>query len=403
MRLLPVLVVLFALLAGCSDKPSTFDWPEPQAPDDPALDRADLDLDPLAGGFDRPVAALPVPDGSGRTLVVQQDGRVIAIEAGAPAATPWLDIHDQVGTCHHEQGLLGLAFSPAFATDSRFYVTYTDKPCEKTEEKPERKGDVRLSRFTALPGVETVDPTTEEVLLTIQQPFRNHNGGHLIFGPDGHLYMGVGDGGGHGDPGGNGQDRKTLLGSILRLDVSAPTGYAMPSDNPFIGDDDGRDEIYVYGLRNPWRFSFDTATGDLWIADVGQNDVEEVDRLRNGEQAGANLGWSLYEGTDRFGTGTAPDDLVFPVAEYRHGGGNCSVTGGPFLRDTPLPGLEGTYLFSDFCSGHLWAVHPEDDHRVESLGVTGLQVTGFGTDAEGNVLLLHWAGDVHRLVARDIT
>jgi glucose/arabinose dehydrogenase len=388
-RVVTTAALLVVVLAGCFG--SKFQWPSPEPPGQSVSFRDDLNLTLFADGLDRPLLLLPEGDG-GPLLVVEQSGRIWGLEGGQKSATPFLDISDRVGTCHFEQGLLGAAFPPDYATSRRVYVAYTDKPCEKSGGK-DWKGDLRLSRFKV--GA-TADAATEETLLKISEPYRNHNGGNVAFGPDGYLYLGVGDGGDHGDPHGNGQNPKTLLGTILRLDVSGPSGYTIPPDNPFKGSSVGRDEVYIYGVRNPWRFDFNWTTGDLWIADVGQDKYEEVNHLRAGSIAGANLGWSLFEGNHRFRSGPAPPNLVYPVAEYDHDEGRCSITGGPFLESTPIPGLSGAYLYADFCSGRMWALRA--GASTQALMDTGLQVTGFGTDRDGNIFLTHWDGSVHQLV-----
>lgn len=384
MRPLAWTLLAAVLAAGCSN---SIDWPDPADPGDAVPLRGDVDLEPAADGFERPLEVLAHP-ADGRLLVVDQMGVVRATDSEL-----FLDLSDSVGTCHLEQGLLGLAFSPTFDADRRVYAAYTTLPCEK-KILGEEKGDLRLSRF-AVPGWKA-DRGSEQKLLQIDEPYRNHNGGHLLFGPDGMLYLGVGDGGDAGDPDRNGQDPTTLLGSILRLDVSGD-GAAAPPDNPFAQSDAGAGEVYVYGLRNPWRFDFDAA-GGLWIADVGQNRFEEIDHLPAGAIAGANLGWSLYEGHEGYRDGEPDREPVFPVATYGRDAG-CSVTGGLAVDQARTPDLpqdlDGAYLYSDFCSGMLWAVHANG--TVHKLMQTGLQVTGFGEDADGNVYLTHWGGSVHRL------
>lgn len=385
-----MLILLF--LAGCNH---IIDWPDPQDPGELVPIRDDLSLATVATGFDAPVLVLPWPTDPDRLLVVEQPGRVRFIDGNGPGQT-YLDISDRVGTCHFEQGMLGMAFSPDFATDGRFYVTYTDKPCEKVPFIKEHKGDLHVARFTTDPSATSVDASMESTVLEITQPFRNHNGGNLLFGVDGMLYVSVGDGGDGGDPNGNGQNRDTVLGSILRIDVGGDS-YTIPADNPFA---DGKaPEVYVYGLRNPWRFTFDNATGDMWIADVGEARFEEVNHLPAGQISGANLGWNRFEGNERHKGRSDGEGMVFPVAQYEHEEGRCSVSGGPFLRNTTLPGLDARYLFADWCSGRLWAIGGPDEYPLEALMDTGLQVTGFGRGAAGEVYLLHWAGSVHELVA----
>lgn len=344
----------------------------------------------VMAGFTLPAGGVAAPGGG--LLILEQGGRVWRVVDGERQV--WLDLSDRVGTCHQEQGLLGLALD-AGSRDDRVYVAYTDLPCTG-----DRKGDLVLARLPA-----SRDPQGLEVLLRVSQPYRNHNGGQLLFGPDGFLYVGVGDGGDHGDPHRNGQDRRTLLGKVLRLDVSGPHAYAIPDDNPFVGQASSRGEIWLYGLRNPWRFDIDHATGDLWLADVGQNSWEEVNHLPLDAQAGANLGWSLFEGDKRFRSGSRPPDLVFPAAQYRNPTDGCAVIGGPFLRGAHYGDLDATYLFADFCSGRLWGLREvEGGYDLLSLMDTGLMVTGFAVDGAGAVYLTHWNGSLHRLtIAADAT
>ncbi|MGB0651564.1 MAG: PQQ-dependent sugar dehydrogenase [Thermoplasmatota archaeon] len=399
MRVWPLLLCLLVTataLAGCSDR---FEWPDVAEPGAVDSFRDDLALVDLADGLTKPVQVLPLPgDDAGRLAVVEQQGTVQALAAVGTPEGLLLDLRDRTAICHLEQGLLSIAFDPA--QPRRLYAAYTGLPCDDPGEG--RIGDLHISRFPYDPTTRTADAAAEEVLLTVGQPFRNHNGGHLLFGPDGHLYIGVGDGGDHDDPHENGQDLTTLLGALLRIDVSGPlgSGYRIPLDNPFTTDAGARDEIWAYGLRNPWRMAFDPATGDLWIADVGQNRYEEVNHLPAGSGAGANLGWDLYEGNSRH-EGSATPDVVWPVAQYPHKDGQCSISGGPVVRGGHYPGLDGAYLFADFCTGRLWAAHLQGDGQatIEPLMDTGLQVTGFGQDADGRVYLTHWGGAVRQLVA----
>jgi glucose/arabinose dehydrogenase len=315
-----------------------------------------------------------------------------------------LDITDRVGSAGSEQGLLGFALHPEFqGLNLRAFAHYTD-----------RGGDTVLSEFsvTDFPRPARFDPATERVLLRVEQPFTNHNGGPLAFGPDGHLWFGLGDGGSGGDPLGNGQNRDALLGKVLRLDVDAePEGeaaYAVPADNPFADATGGAPEVFLIGLRNPWRFSFDRATGALWIADVGQNALEEIHRVDPATEAGANLGWNVMEGTSCYAVaGCSSDGLVLPVAEYGRDLG-CSVTGGYVYRGAAIEGLAGWYLFSDYCSGRLFGIRsdapipaagePAPQPRV--LLRTGANVSAFGEDAAGELFLADiGSGAIYRIVA----
>ncbi len=282
-----------------------------------------------------------------------------------------------------EEGLLGLAFSPNFQSDGRVYVYYTAGDPRRTV----------LSRFQVVGGA--MDMASETVLLEVRQPSGLHNGGQVAFGPDGYLYVALGDGGARGDPQGNGQDLSTLLGYILRLDDSG-SGYAVPPDNPFVGTADARPEIYAYGLRNPWRFSFDRATGQLWAADVAESGSEEVDRI----VAGGNYGWNIMEGIECFEppSGCSTDGLRLPRAAYGHGAtGNCAVIGGYVYRGPSMPEVNGWYVYGDFCSGRIWAVNTADDSPPVLLAETGHPITSFGELPDGELLVLTFANAVYRL------
>ncbi len=351
-----------------------------------------LRLETVASDLGDALYVTSAPGDDGRLYVVQQSGQVQILENGTPLAEPFVDVSDRI-VSGGEQGLLGLAFHPEYAQNGRFYLNYTDTGGTTKVVEMER-----ATADTAADG--------ERVLLEIEQPFANHNGGEVIFGPDGLLYVGVGDGGSGGDPEGNGQDTDTLLGSILRIDVDTRTGglpYGIPPGNPF-ADGGGAPEIFVYGARNPWRFSFDPAQGDLWIGDVGQDDLEEVDYLPAGEQAGANLGWNAFEGTAEFAGADAidgPAPPTPPVYEYGRDDG-CSITGGEVSRGESVPAIDGRYLFSDFCSGTVWSMRAGPDPgdvRVEmDLGPDLGQVTSFGRDGDGAIYVIA-AGTLYRFVA----
>jgi glucose/arabinose dehydrogenase len=318
--------------------------------------------------------------------------RVFPDDPGATDAPVFLDIRDRVNDGGNEEGLLGLAFHPEFAANGRFFVDYTASNPRRTviaELRVDGGDPVRA------------DPASEAVILDVGQPYANHNGGQIAFGPDGFLYIALGDGGSGGDPQGNGQNRGSLLGSILRIDVDAPAlgrAYGIPPDNPFVGNDRGyREEIFAYGLRNPWRFSFDPETGELWAGDVGQNRIEEIDLVRRGE----NYGWNIMEGSSCYEPSSGCDrtGLSLPVAEYSHDLG-ISVTGGYVYRGAAVPGLEGQYLYADFGSGRIWALSagtPEDAQAGEILR-TNLSIASFGVDAAGEVLLCAFDGKIYRLV-----
>lgn len=324
--------------------------------------------------------------GDGRLFVVQQPGVIRIIQNGQLLPQPFLDIRRRVDSQGSERGLLGLAFDPSYAANGRFYVDYTGAG-----------GTTHVSRFLVSSDPNQADPTSEQVLLEIPQPYANHNGGQVVFGPDGYLYIGAGDGGSAGDPLGNGQNLNTLLGKILRIDVSPDHGYAIPPDNPFVGKANARPEIWAYGLRNPWRFAFDPATGDLYIADVGQSRWEEVDFQSAGSKGGQNYGWSIREGFHEY-KGTA-SGLTDPVVEYSHQYG-CAITGGKVVRTPDLPGWAGVYLYGDYCSGRVWGLRrqPDGTWMSQQLFGTGLSITTFGQDSAGRVYLLDHSGGVYQLV-----
>ena len=340
----------------------------------------------VADGFDAPLLLTHAGDGSGRMFVVEKAGRVRVIDNGVVIAEAFLDIRDRVRAGGSEQGLLSLAFAPDFAASGRAYVLYTDDT---------GVGDLVLSRFTRGAGADALDPSSERVLLRVAQPFTNHNGGHLAFGPDGLLYLSFGDGGGAGDPQGSAQRTDVLLGKLLRIDVAGDGSYAVPSDNPF------GNEIWALGLRNPWRFSFDRANGDILIGDVGQNDWEEIDYLSAGETAGQNFGWKRMEGFDCFAAASCDENgLKPPVAAYGHGDGDCSVTGGYVYRGRRHPALAGVYLHGDFCSGRIRALRRAVDGTWSGavLLASGLGIASFGEDEDGEIHIVDLPGGaIYRL------
>jgi len=312
---------------------------------------------------------------------------------GRLRAQPFLDIRGQV-TAGGEQGLLGLAFAPDYKTSGRFYVYFTDRSQDQRVVEYERAG-------------ERADAGSARLVLRMADDEGNHNGGPLVFGPDRLLYIGTGDGGGGGDEHGergNAQNLGSLLGKLLRIDPAAADGrpYSVPSDNPFVGRDGARGEIYSYGLRNPWRFSFDRRTGDLSIGDVGQNEVEEIDFVRRGKGRGANFGWRPFEGRSRYAPGESAPGHVPPVITRTHGDGWCSITGGVVVRDPNLPALRGRYVFGDFCVGRILSARLEAG-RARSVRNTPLKVdslSSFGEDARGRVYAVSLGGSVFRLVSR---
>jgi glucose/arabinose dehydrogenase len=331
-------------------------------------------------------------DGTGRLFILEQTGRIRIVRDGELASSPYLDITDRVGSSANEQGLLGLAFHPNYADNGLFYVNYTD-----------RQGDTVIARFSVSADPDRGDPASETTVLTIPQPAGNHNGGHLAFGPDGYLYIGTGDGGGAGDQYGNGQNGGTLLGAMLRLDVDAAQPYAIPSGNPFIGDPAVRDEIWAIGLRNPWRYSFDRLTGDLYIADVGQNQYEEVNYHAAAAPGGRNYGWPIMEARYCFpkDRDCAQTGLVQPVAEYDHAQG-CSVTGGYVYRGQAFPALTGIYFYGDYCSGRIWGLAPDRAGGWQAVELTqaDARLSSFGEDEAGELYLLDMGdGELLRLTA----
>ena len=352
-----------------------------------------LALSRVVSGLQRPLWVGGAGDGSGRLFVLEQAGTIRVIRDGRLVSRPYLDIRDGVSS-GGERGLLGLAFAPTFARDGRFFVDATDPD-----------GNTFVAEFRAPdPAADTADPESERVILRIAQPFPNHNGGGIIARPDGTLWIGTGDGGSAGDPRGNGQRRTTLLGKLLRIDPRAAGNapYTVPPDNPFVGRTDARGEIWAYGLRNPWRFSFDRATGDLWIGDVGQDRWEEVDLVRAGSAGGRNFGWNVMEGRHCYAPspGCRTDGLTLPVAEYDHGQG-CAITGGFVYRGAAIPALAGTYLYADSCSGRIWGLEAAADvPQSRLLASTGASIVSFGEDDAGELFVTDIAGGaVSRLVA----
>lgn len=364
-------LVLTLLLAGClTSSPGATEVPDVATPEPGPL--RGVALERVMGGFSSPV--LVTHDGNA-TYVVEQCGTVKRLVGNA--SSPWLDIKARV-SCGGERGLLGLAFPSDYVSKGRYYVSYTNSA-----------GNSVLSRFVG---------DQEEIILTVTQPASNHNGGHLAFGPDGMLYYGLGDGGLARDAFRQAQNPATLLGSILRLDVSAATGYTVPADNPFVADPTGADEVWSYGLRNPWRFSFDSATGDLWIADVGQDAWEEVDFQPAASKGGTNYGWPVWEGTHEHEPGLALDH-EFPVAEYANAGGDCSITGGHVYHG-PLADLEGKYILGDYCSGIIRAVFKDNGTwAIHDILQSGLRISSFGTDAAGHLYVVDHQGAIHRFTA----
>jgi len=337
----------------------------------------------VADGFSRPLDLQNA--GDGRLFVVEQPGRIWIVENNTRRPDPFLDVQALVNDNDNEQGLLGLAFSPDFQDSGLFFVNYTDEA-----------GDSVVARFSVDDDPNRADSDSRREILRIEQPYTNHNGGGIAFGPDGYLYIATGDGGSRDDPLGNGQRLDTLLGKILRIDVATTDPYAIPADNPFL--DNARPEIWAYGLRNPWRFAFDRLRGDLYIADVGQNTWEEIDFWQTQSPSGVNYGWNIREGMHAF-TGQEVPGLTDPIAEYDHSQG-CSVTGGVVVRDPALPAWQGVYLYGDYCTGTIWGLLLNRE-GVWLNGVlfheTVFTISAFGEAANGAVYLVDHKGAIFRL------
>jgi glucose/arabinose dehydrogenase len=410
---LPVILVASLALGACSQPtPSNTAVPQPSGslssspsaspigtvsatPSSKPGDPDHLRLEPFARGLDRPINLTNAGDGSGRLFANEQDGviRVIGSD-GSVRAQPFLDIRSLV-LSGGERGLLGLAFHPGFPEQPRIFVDYTRVP----------DGATVIAEFRAT--ADRADPASQRVLLLIPQPFANHNGGQLAFGPDGYLYIGMGDGGSGGDPFGNGQNARALLGKILRIDVDSPAAsgkaYAIPRDNPFasggIRPGAGAPEVWAYGLRNPWRFSFDAANGALYIGDVGQGSWEEIDRQPAGSRGGENYGWNAMEGDHCYRSGCDPGRYVRPIAEYGHDQG-CAVIGGYVYRGSQQPNLRGVYVFSDNCSGILWTLQADAGRLAPKVVLdSGESISSFGVGENGEIYVADLGGGISRLVA----
>ena len=382
--LLPAIV-----LAGCGGSYSSS--PTPTPPPGPAT----FDLIPLASGFSNPLDMQQPKDNSGRLFVVEQNGHIQIIQSDSTrAASTFLDVSTRNGfTSGGETGLLGLAFHPMYAQNRRFFVNYTRTISGQLQSV--------IAEFTASASDPNfTDANTENILFTVNQPFSNHNGGGLAFGKDRFLYIGLGDGGSAGDPNCNGQNITVLLGKMLRIDVDSPPAaglnYAIPSTNPFLGQA-ARGEIWLYGLRNPFRFSFDSANGNLWIGDVGQNAFEEIDMLTP-QQAGSNMGWNRREGTHPFSMACTQtgNSLTDPVLDYDRSQGDETVIGGHVYHGTKMPALSGTYVFGDFASGRLWSLQPSGQTFARSNVTTtsGGDLAAIGEDQAGELYVVRYSSGV---------
>jgi glucose/arabinose dehydrogenase len=335
-------------------------------------------LTKVVEGFRRPTFVTNAGDGSKRLFVLEKSGVIRAVSDAKVSAAPFLDVTAIVKSSGNEQGLLGLAFHPRFKENGRFFIAYTAQSGDNTVAEYRASGD-------------RGDPQSARVLLAVKDPFPNHNGGMLAFGPDGYLYMSFGDGGSAGDPNGNAQNLDSLLGKLLRIDVNSGDPYGIPKDNPFASRTGARPEIWAYGLRNPWRFSFDRQTGDVWIGDVGQNAIEEIDFQLAASKGGENYGWRTTEGNACFNPATncVKAGLVLPIAEYSHARG-CSVTGGYVYRGSAFPGLKGLYFYTDYCSGNFWAISREGAGKATVVELPKIVegISSFGEDEAGEVYLV---------------
>jgi len=392
-------LVMFAAAAAMTCGSCNGGMSTPPPPPPPPPPPATFELVQVANGFSAPLDIQQPDDATARLFVVEQGGHVQIVQSnGARAATPFLDVTGRAGfTSGGETGLLGLAFHPNYKNNRRFFVNYTRNNATQLQ--------TVIAEFTAsATNANFADPTTETILFTVDQPFSNHNGGGLAFGKDGFLYIGLGDGGSAGDPLGNGQNTNALLGKMLRIDVDsahAPgLNYAIPPSNPFLTSG-GRAEIWLFGLRNPFRFSFDSITGDLWIGDVGQNNFEEVDHLTSA-QGGANLGWNIMEGTHCFNPPTScpTAGLTLPVFDYDHSQGDDTVIGGHIYHGTKMPALVGAYVFGDFISGRMWTLTQSGSTftRTSLFTVAAGDVAAIGQDQLGELYVARYStGAVSRI------
>ncbi|MGI8549322.1 MAG: PQQ-dependent sugar dehydrogenase [Dehalococcoidia bacterium] len=359
-----------------------------------------LGLQQVASGLTQPVFLTGAGDGSGRLFVVGRTGIIQIIANGSTLATPFLDIQTIVNSNGGEQGLLGLAFHPDFQNNHRLFVAYT-------AHSPTGDGDVTIAEYhVSSTDKNQADSSNGRVLIAIPHFSNNHNGGMIAFGGDGYLYAGTGDGGGEGDPRGNGQNPNSLLGKILRIDVnSASQGkpYGIPSSNPFADGQRGQPEIWAYGLRNPWRFSFDRTKGDLYIGDVGQDAWEEVDFQSNGDPGGENYGWNTMEGDHCYSpaSGCNRSGVTLPVWEYGHDP-ECAIIGGYVYRGAAFPAMAGAYFYADFCSGGFWALYQSSDRQWHSVQLLQAEImpVSFGQDDQAELYIIDGAtGTIYRLTA----
>lgn len=399
-RLLTLLTVVLVAVPGCSEENSVL--PITSSGDgDTNNPTPEVSTVTVASGLSQPVFICSPPDDHERLFIVEKAGRIKILRGGAILPTPFLDIVDRVGSGGNEQGLLGMAFDPDFASNGFFYVNYTDKT-----------GSTVVARFGVSANADVADVAGEGLILKVSQPFANHNAGMLAFSPvDGYLYIGLGDGGSGGDPRDNAQNPATALGKMLRVDVRQGLPYSVPDDNPYRGRADTLDEIWSFGLRNPWRYSFDRSTGDLYIGDVGQNRIEEIDYSPASSTGRENYGWRLKEGSDCFNPSQNCDGgltLTDPIHQYSHSDPSspCSVTGGYVYRGTAFPELAGTYFFGDYCSGEVWSLRyggntvTDFRDRTSELGLSGVALASFGEDAAGELYIVDYRGTVFKMVPK---
>ncbi len=383
------------LAGGLVSRPAQAQSAPTTQPADAATPEANINLTLVVSGLSRPTYVTAAPNDRARLFIVEKLGRIRIYKNNTLLATPFIDIDAVVRSSGNEEGLLSMAFHPAYASNGYFFVYYTNN-----------NGDLEIARYSVTANPDVADPNSALILLTIPHPTNtNHNGGQLQFGPDGYLYLGTGDGGSGGDPPNNAQNTGVLLGKMLRLDVDQGEPYAIPPSNPFVGPGNPRDEIWSIGLRNPWRFSFDRLTGDLWIGDVGQDAWEEVDREAAGSAGGLNWGWDCYEGTHPYGSNPSQPyctglDFTWPVYEYSQSGGGCSVTGGYVYRGSPNSTYFGDYLFADYCIPNtVWTLRFSGSSWVATQHTLVLPANlimnstmSFGQDAYGDLYMTDDSG-----------
>ena len=386
------MALLIASCGGNGDSNPNETPPPGGVPTEPPAQLPQLTLASFVSGLSSPLDLQAPDDSSGRLFVVEQEGRIKIIRNGSVVSSPFLDITSKVSS-GGERGLLGLAFHPDFAQNGRFYLNYT-------RDSGQLQTVIAEYRVSAA-NTDQADPSSERILFTVDQPFANHNGGQLAFGTDGFLYIALGDGGGTGDPNGNAQSLQTLLGKILRIDVNTTSGgrqYGIPSDNPFVGGG-GLPEIYAYGFRNPWRFSVDSPTGRIFVADVGQSSREEIDLL----EKGANFGWNVMEGSQCFepSTGCNMNGLVLPITDYGRDEGG-TVIGGYVYHGSSIAALQNVYVFGDFISGNLWGLQRQTDGTWTRtrLASTDRNISSLGQDQAGELYVVDYAGSVWRVTAQ---